>query len=118
MSLNWKKAGSCILVLVCLAAVIFTNFPVRAAGNDIAIGNPNTLAQRDPVLMHNTIVPVGCSNWDPNGNHLVSVSDTAYVGSHWGESDSPGWIRADVNCSGTITVSDVSIIGNHFGETW
>jgi ABC-type phosphate transport system substrate-binding protein len=55
---------------------------------------------------------------DVNKSLSVTVSDVAVVGSHWGETGAPRWIRADVNGSGTITVSDVASIGSWWGFTY
>jgi hypothetical protein len=57
-------------------------------------------------------------NWDINNDGVCSVLDQVMVSIHYGESDTPGWIREDVDNNGHIQVLDIILISNHYGESW
>ena len=57
-------------------------------------------------------------NWDINNDGVVNVFDHVLISNHYGETDSPGWVREDVDNNGQIQVLDLVIVSNHYGETW
>ena len=57
-------------------------------------------------------------NWDINRNADINIVDVTGVTSHYGESGSPGWIRADANNNGDINIIDVTSVTAHYGESY
>jgi hypothetical protein len=39
------------------------------------------------------------------------------VRNHFGESGTPGWVNADVNCDGFVNTKDQKQVRNYFGQS-
>jgi phosphate transport system substrate-binding protein len=48
----------------------------------------------------------------------VDVADASYFGSHWNETGSCGWCRADLNNNGRVDVPDASKLGSVWNDSW
>jgi len=57
-------------------------------------------------------------NWDINNDGVVNVFDHVLTSNHYGETNSPGWIREDIDNNGEIQVFDLVLVSNHYGEIW
>jgi hypothetical protein len=67
---------------------------------------------------HSLVLLLDLPPWDVNEDGVINVLDLTLVGSHWGETGTPGWIPADVNQDGVINVLDLTVIGSHWGEVY
>jgi hypothetical protein len=48
----------------------------------------------------------------------MDVADFSYFGSHWNETGSPGWNRADLNNNGRVDVPDFSKLGSLWNKDY
>jgi hypothetical protein len=85
------------------------NLKVAAVENGSAVEIPS--AAENGIV---TIISV--PSWDVNMDGRVDILDLVEVGYHYGETGTPGWIRADVNRDGKVDIIDLSIVALHFGE--
>ena len=76
------------------------------------VGNMENLP--DESTIPDAICKVTMPPWDVNEDGDVNILDVVIVAQHWGESGTPGWIRADVNKDGKVDILDLTIIGQHW----
>ena len=67
-------------------------------------------------VINGTLNVITAPDWDINFDGSVNLLDLAEVGLYFGETGSPGWIRADVDKDGDVDLADLSIVAYHFGE--
>jgi hypothetical protein len=66
----------------------------------------------------NSTVQITAPFWDLNFDHTCNTADLVTIGTQWGKTGSPGWIKQDVNKDGSIDIGDVIMVGRHWNETW
>jgi hypothetical protein len=79
-------------------------YRAKATGDGLAYGDAGTF----------TTLPGVYPDWDINQDGRCDILDIVALGLHWGESGTPGWLRADVNKDGLVNIADVVIIGTHW----
>ncbi len=65
-------------------------------------------------------VPIGkaAKIYDVNGDGVIDIADVSIIGTYWGQTGAPGWVRADVNRDGVVDIADVSTVGTYWGATY
>ena len=57
-------------------------------------------------------------NWDITNDGICDMQDLTVVSTHYGQINTPGWIREDVDNNGQIQVIDLVFVSNHYEESW
>jgi hypothetical protein len=57
-------------------------------------------------------------NWDINNDGDANLLDLNLLGLYYGNEDSPGWRREDIDNNGKIEILDFTLFGNNYETTW
>jgi len=57
-------------------------------------------------------------NWDITNDGICNMLDLTVISTQYGQINTPGWIREDVDNNGQIQVIDLVFVSNHYEESW